>query len=139
MHISGGVIMDIDILKKLKIEKYNNVVILNAPEEFTGILHNFKGSITNKIKGKYGYVQIFVTAQAEFVKLGKALANAIEGDGLLWVCYPKGTSKKYGKVDCNRDTLREAIKAHGFEGVAMISLDDDWSAMRFRNSKFIGK
>ena len=33
----------------------------------------------------------------------------------------------------------EAIISHGFEGVAMISLDDDWSAMRFRNSKFVGK
>jgi len=131
--------MDIGILKKLKIEKYDDVAVLNAPNEFTRILKDFKGSVTNKIKGKYGYVQVFITSQAEFVKLGEVLANAIEGDGLLWVCYPKGTTKKFGKIDCNRDTIREAIISHGFEGVAMISLDDDWSAMRFRNSKFVGK
>ena len=131
--------MDISILKKLKIDNHSNAAILNAPDEFNKVLKEFKGNVTNRIKGKYSYIQIFVTSQAEFVKLGELLSNAIEGDGLLWVCYPKGTSKKYPKVDCNRDTLREAIISHGFEGVSMISLDDDWSAMRFRNSKFVGK
>ena len=131
--------MDISILKKLKLDKHNNVAILNAPDEFTDVLKHFKGSVDKKIKGKYSYVQVFITSQSEFVNLGESLSNAIEGDGILWVCYPKGTSKKYKKVDCNRDTLREAIISHGFEGVSMISLDDDWSAMRFRNSKFVGK
>jgi hypothetical protein len=131
--------MDISILRKLKIENNNNAVILNAPDEFAKILKNFKGSVTNKIKGKYSYIQVFITSQAEFVKLGELLSNSIDGDGLLWICYPKGTSKKYSKIDCNRDTLREAIISYGFEGVSMISLDDDWSAMRFRNSIFIGK
>ena len=131
--------MDISILKKLKIDKHTNVAVINAPEEFTGILKDYKGSVTGKIKGKYSYVQVFITSQSEFVKSGKLLSNAIEGDGLLWVCYPKGTSKKYKKVDCNRDTLREAIIPYGFEGVSIISLDEDWSALRFRNSEFVGK
>ena len=131
--------MEDNIIRKLKIDKYDNAAILNAPDEFLKVIKNFKGSVTNKIKGKYSYVQVFITSQSEFAKLGEALTNAIEGDGVLWVCYPKGTSKKYKKVDCNRDTLREAIISYGFEGVSIISLDDDWSALRFRNSQFIGK
>ena len=131
--------MDTNVLKKLKIDKFDKVVVLNAPEAFTELLKNFKGSVNKKIIGQYSYIQVFITSQSEFVQLGESLTNAIDGDGYLWVCYPKGTSKNYKKVDCNRDTIREAIISYGFEGVFMISLDDDWSAMRFRNSKYVGK
>ena len=76
---------------------------------------------------------------SEMVDKGQTLADSVEGDGMLWVCYPKGTSKKRRDPDCNRDTLRDSIKQYGFEGVAMISLDDDWSAMRLRRTEYIGK
>ena len=52
-------------------------------------------------------------------------------DGLLWLCYPKGTSKV--KTDVNRDILnRRLAEEYGLEGVAMVSIDDTWSAMRFK-------
>jgi hypothetical protein len=72
-------------------------------------------------------------------KKEQLLISAIDGDGYLWVCYPKGTSKKYKKPDCNGDTLRESLVQYGFEGVSLISIDSDWSAMRFRNLIFVGK
>ncbi|MCL1918279.1 MAG: hypothetical protein FWG14_08180 [Peptococcaceae bacterium] len=131
--------MEPKVLDKLKIAKHKRVLVLNAPHEFVSVLENFDGTPDSQLNGHYSYIQIFITSQSEMIDNGKDLADAIEGDGYLWVCYPKGTSKKYKNVDCNRDTLREAIKQHGFEGVSMISLDDAWSAMRFRNSDYIGK
>ena len=131
--------MDSLILGKLKISKYKKVLVLNAPQEFTHVLKNFDGIVDTQLGGCYGYAQMFITSQAEMAQWGQALANAIEGDGYLWICYPKGTSKKYKKSDCSRDTLRESIKQYGFEGVSLISLDEDWSAMRFRGMEYIGK
>jgi hypothetical protein len=32
----------------------------------------------------------------------------------------------------NRDTGNAALQKQGLQGVAMVSIDDDWSAMRFR-------
>lgn len=131
--------MSNSILEKLKIAKHEKRAIINSPVEFNDILKGFAGEFDTEIKGRYDYIQIFITSQGDLMENGQLLVNSIIGDGYLWICYPKGTSKKYKKSDCNRDALREAIKQYGFEGVSLISIDSHWSAMRFRNSKFVGK
>ncbi len=47
---------------------------------------------------------------------------------MIWPTYPKGTSKM--KSDVNRDSIREYATGVGLETVALIAIDDDWSAMR---------
>jgi hypothetical protein len=42
------------------------------------------------------------------------------------------TAKEY-KVDINRDKAREVFAPYEFEGVAMIAIDNDWSAIRVRH------
>ena len=39
--------------------------------------------------------------------------------------------------DFNRDTGWDALGNLGFEPVRMIAIDEDWSALRFREAKFI--
>lgn len=38
------------------------------------------------------------------------------------------------KTDISRDAGWDAVHAAGWEGVAMVAIDDTWSAMRFRPS-----
>ena len=64
-----------------------------------------------------------------------ALHNLM-ADGILWFCYPKKTSKKY-RTDLDRDHGWKSLNDSGLFGVRMVSIDDDWSAFRFRNAKFI--
>jgi hypothetical protein len=54
--------------------------------------------------------------------------------GLIWVTYPKGTSKlaKEGNVDINRDSIWKYGDEIGLTGVAMISIDDTWSGFRMK-------
>lgn len=129
--------MEEAVLNKLKIDKHEKIAVLNAPEEFLNILGTYAGIADKKVQGEYTYIQLFIYSQQELVNIGESLANAISGDGFLWICYPKGTSKKYKKADCNRDTIRGALTSYGFEGVSLISLDENWSAMRLRNSAYI--
>ncbi len=49
---------------------------------------------------------------------------------ILWVTYPRGTSKI--KADVNRDVIREYAQTVGLEAVAIFSVDDDWSALRLK-------
>ena len=57
------------------------------------------------------------------------LAKERLGDkGSLWVAYLKQTASK--ATDINRDTINAYLKEHGITGVAMISIDGDWSALR---------
>jgi hypothetical protein len=61
-------------------------------------------------------------------QLGAVTAAAL-ADRVAWVGYPKG-----GKLgtDLNRDRLAEALAAHGIQPVRQVSIDDTWSALRFR-------
>ncbi len=74
--------------------------------------------------------------QAELATASAKLAKACTGDAVLWMVYPKGTSKKT-KCEFNRDSGWPALGAAGFEPVRMVAVDEDWSALRFRRVEHI--
>jgi hypothetical protein len=57
------------------------------------------------------------------------------GDAILWMAYPKGTSKRY-ECEFNRDNGWDVLGRAGFEGVRQVAIDEDWSALRFRRVEF---
>jgi hypothetical protein len=61
----------------------------------------------------------------------------LKDDGIFWVSYPKGSSKV--KTDLNRDILWTVMEKYALAGVAMISINEVWSAMRFRPADKVGK
>jgi hypothetical protein len=78
------------------------------------------------------------------VKSVKEIENAIPGikkalknDGLPWITYPKGGAK--AGTDLNRDILWALMEKYQLAGMAMVSIDDVRSAMRFRPSEKVGK
>jgi len=46
---------------------------------------------------------------------------------ILWVAYPKGN-----RADINRDTLWPILGEYGMRPIGQVSLDQVWSALRFR-------
>jgi hypothetical protein len=59
------------------------------------------------------------------------IAKERMGDkGSLWVAYLKQTASK--ATDINRDSINDYAKENGITGVAMISIDGDWSALRMK-------
>jgi hypothetical protein len=50
--------------------------------------------------------------------------------GSLWVAYLKQTASK--ATDINRDSINAYAKENGITGVAMISIDGDWSGLRMK-------
>ena len=71
-----------------------------------------------------GFVETISGATSLVPRLTAALAD----DGVLWVCYPKLTSARAGEL--SRDVLWDELSRFGLKPVAMIALDDTWSAMR---------
>jgi hypothetical protein len=57
-------------------------------------------------------------------------------DGILWICYPKKTSKKFTS-EIDRDHGWKSMNELDFYGVRLLAIDENWSAMRFRNKKYI--
>lgn len=125
------------ILKKLLYKAYSANLILGEPEEFKHISQEISGKTDNEIvNDKYEFIIIFAKKQEELIAQFSKLKDNIEKDAVLWIAYPKGTSKKYKKeTDIKRDMLQQLLKEEGYQGVSLISIDEDWSAMRFRDIK----
>jgi hypothetical protein len=56
-----------------------------------------------------------------------AHANRLGNTETLWVAYPKGN-----RADINRASLWQILAEHALQPIGQVSLDDEWSAMRFR-------
>lgn len=125
-----------DILKKLGLKDQNIILVINAPEGYNEILKDADAAIHREIEGKYKFIQIFVKSLEEAKKLAESAVSALDGDGHLWLCYPKGTSKKY-KTDINRTKAWDLLGYLDFEPVTQVSIDEDWSALRYRNVNYI--
>lgn len=82
------------------------------------------------------FVIAFVIGKDELAAFAKQIVPTLKGDAILWLAYPKGSSKKY-KCDFNRDTSWQAFTPFNLLPVRQISIDDDWSALRFRKAEFI--
>jgi len=121
-----------EVLKKLKLTIQNPVLILNAPDEYINIMEDIESEVHTEIKEKYKFIQLFARGIAEAKENIGACIEALDGDGYLWICYPKGSSKKY-KSDLNRDTTQVITEKYNFQGVTLVSIDNDWSAFRIRH------
>ena len=124
-----------DIIKKFKFK--NNGVVLNAPmaieTEFEKL--GFKTSLDKNVKSNNTLV--FINNNEAYLHFLKNDLGNIEPDSVLWFAYPKGTSKV--KTDINRDTIRVTGEEFGITTVTAISIDDTWSALRFRPIDKVGK
>ena len=128
------------LFKKLAFKNQADVLVLGVPESFQLALKKLPEetrliSSLNQVD-QFNYALVFVTQKAEIQVFAEACRDQIAGDTILWMCYPKGSSKKYS-CDFNRDQGWEPMGEIGFEPVSMVAIDEDWSALRFRNVHFI--
>lgn len=127
------------LLKKLNYKDSSPILILNSPTEFSPFLKEIKPnlSVLEKMPSKapISFALIFLYAQKE-ISTYISILDILEPDGVLWFAYPKKSSKK-NKSDLNRDVGWDLLPAHDFLAVRQIAIDEDWSALRFRNKKYI--
>ena len=130
------------VFKKLNFKDQPVVHIIDAPASFDAALEEMKPFTKVKTTLKKGencsFFLAFCTKQLEVEAAAAKIADSLEGDGVLWFAYPKGSSKKY-TCDFNRDTGWTSLGALGFEPVRAVAIDEDWTGMRFRKVEFIKK
>lgn len=130
------------IFKKLNFKNHQEVVLLNPPDSFMTSVDEMEGWTTfyyslDQVE-EVTFFLAFVTEQAELDAVTVALAPKLKGDAIVWYCYPKKSSKNY-TCNFNRDTGFDILGVHGMEGVRMVAIDKDWSALRFRRVEYIKK
>jgi len=127
-----------DLSRKLQLKAGRQAVVMNAPPGYVSELGvEVRAGLTGAPDGSVEFLQLFATSLREVNDLVPSVKRALKSDGLLWISYPKGTSKI--KTDLNRDILRKAMEKAGLAGVSLVSIDDVWSAMRFRPPDKVGR
>lgn len=129
------------LLKKLNFKGEARVHLLFVPAELqalTDFVAQQSALVTDlhADEGPVHFAMLFVTQLAELENAVHALAPRLEADAVLWICYPKGSSKRY-RCDFNRDTGWQVCGTYNLEPVRQVAVNEDWSALRFRKTQFI--
>lgn len=112
-----------DVSSKLQLKPGQSVAVVNPPPGL--VLPEVVPAAT---AADADAVVVFVVRQDDLGSAGQAVAAA-RADRLAWIGYPKGGQLG---TDLNRDRLVAALADHGVQPVRQVSIDETWSALRFR-------
>jgi hypothetical protein len=120
---------DKTVADKLFVQKAKTIAVINDGPANAALVAELPAEKLVK-KGPADLVIYFANSQMELQKHLPKVKERLEPKGALWVAYVKGTSKL--RSDLHRDTIREYGESIGLTSVAMISIDEDWSALRLK-------
>lgn len=125
------------LFSKLNLGAHQLIHVLEAPASFDAELLALQGvTVERSVTGQVAFAIGFAVTQAQLEAVSRPLAAACQGDAVLWMAYPKGTSRRY-RCEFKRDTGWSVLGAAGFEPVRQVSIDEDWTALRFRRVEHI--
>lgn len=127
------------LTKKLHIKPGQRITIINPPPGYLDELGKLLEGVErfDKLSGKFDFIHLFVKNIKELESFGPKALSALKYDGILWIFYPKKSSKV--ETDISRDVGWATIRKNGLRPVAAVSIDDVWSALRFRPIDQVGK
>ena len=124
---------------KLLIKAGASVLFLHQPEGYPAALGDMPPDVTIEMTGRRAHdvVMLFVKSQAELASKSKRAVAAVRPGGILWITYPKQSGAV--KADINRDSTWKVMEPTGWRPVTQVSIDETWSALRFRPVADVGK
>ena len=120
------------LTKKLQIKPGYRVLLVNQPDGVRAHLDPLPDGVdvVEESGNDSDAVLLFASTIADLERdLASAMANLKPG-GVFWISYPKRSSGV--ETDITRDTGWDALAAVDWRPVTQVSIDDTWSALRFR-------
>ena len=129
------------LAKKLQLKTGQSAYVGNAPERF--VLDLPEGYRQTDCADEADLVLVFVKNSSEIPDHGRPFIEAAQRDAIAYIAYPKAGQRdaiayiaypKAGQLgtDLNRDILWGQVAKESIRGVRQVSIDEVWSAMRFR-------
>src|SRR4051812_28863443 len=118
--------------QKLRIKESFTLLMINAPADFKKNIGELpKGVKISADSKSYNQVHWFVMNKAQMDKELTRVLNLIQEEVILWIYYPKGTSKL--QTDLTRDKGWDNLLKHDeLSWISLISFDDTWSTFGSR-------
>jgi hypothetical protein len=126
---------DSTLAKKLKLKPGQRAAIIGAPEGYIDSLRPLPEQLelSQQLDGTFDWVQIFVKNQADVAQLFPKVVQTLNPESMLWVSFPKGTSKI--QTDLTRDRGWDVVQQADLKWINLISINETWSAFSLRPYK----
>jgi hypothetical protein len=119
-----------ELLKKLRY-KQRSASIMNAPAEYLSLIEE-----SDNEGGTKEFLLMFANNSEEVRTWFPKALSTLKEDAIFWIAFPKKSSKV--KTDINRDALFRLVQdLSDYRAVSNVSLDEKWSALRFRHQDLV--
>jgi hypothetical protein len=117
---------------KLKLKAGMKAMLVGAQPGYIQELSPFPDGVrlSGQLDGKFDWLQIFVKSESELVGMLARVISSLETDSLLWLTFPKGSSKI--QTDLTRDKGWDSLKGSGLKWINLVSINATWSAFSLR-------
>ena len=118
------------LVKKLGIAEGTAVVVMNPPPNYATLLGALPdgAAVVRSGRGEPAFVHLFVRSAAELLAALTRLRKQIRSDGVIWVSWPKKSSKV--PTDVTEDVIREIALPMGLVDIKVCAVDETWSGLK---------
>jgi Protein of unknown function (DUF3052) len=118
------------LAKKLGIKEGFKIRVVNQPINYFNLFEDFPEnvSIESDERSKKNLIHFFTKKASDLVDNIQLLKNEIESNGIIWISWPKKTSKII--TDITEDTVRNLALNNGLVDVKVCAVDEIWSGLK---------
>jgi hypothetical protein len=118
------------LAKKLGIKESSRLRLINIPDNYFELLSIPKNEmqIAENIHVKKDFIHFFTKKYTDLLSLLPGLKKEIAMDGMIWVSWPKKSSKI--STDLTENLIREFALEIGLVDIKVCSVDDIWSGLK---------
>jgi hypothetical protein len=119
------------LVKKLGVKENFVVRLVHEPANYLKLLGKLPEGLTFLTNGKQSadFIHLFVVESKTFKKELPPLKTQLKKDGLLWISWPKKSSKM--ETDLDENYIRDMGLAAGLVDVKVCAVDETWSGLKF--------
>jgi hypothetical protein len=116
------------LAKKLGIKEGFKIALHNQPENYFKLFADFPNVKIVSGKSTVDFIHYFVKEQKQLLKDITKLRNQIEQNGMIWISWPKKSSKV--ETDITEDVIRNLALKNGLVDIKVCAVDETWSGLK---------
>jgi hypothetical protein len=114
--------------KKLGIKEGFKISLYNQPEYYFKLFTVLPAIKLISGKSNVDFIHYFVKEEKKLLKDINKLKNQIEQNGVIWISWPKKSSKV--ETDITEDVIRNIALKNGLIDIKVCAVDETWSGLK---------
>jgi len=119
------------LIAKLGIKPGKRIYIQNAPANYFTVLGPLPEGVVvlDSLEPEVDFIHVFTTRMNQLADVLPILKKCLKKDGMLWVSWPKRTSRV--DTDINEMRVIELGLMNGLVDIKVAAVDSTWSGLKF--------